>query len=223
MTTRNPFLPAAIAAIALSGCYIEEIQGSRKPNDPANPPDPPAAVNHAPTITGSPPPTVVEGEFYEFMPSASDPDGDALKFSIARKPDWAKFDGASGRLSGTPQAGDVGNFTNIEISVSDGEKASSLGAFNITVDAIALGAATLAWNPPTHNVDGSPLMDLSGYRIYYGRDPNVLGRTVAIDNPGLTTYVIENLQPGQWHFVMTSVNGQGIESRRTDPVSKTIT
>ena len=115
------------------------------------------------------------------------------------------------------------HWEDIEISVSDGEKASSLGAFNITVDAIALGAATLAWNPPTHNVDGSPLMDLSGYRIYYGRDPNVLGRMVAVDNPGLSSFVVENLGIGQWFFVMTSVNLDGVESRRTAAVSKTIT
>ena len=223
MDTRKALVLAAVASIGLAGCYVEEIQGSRKPNDPANPPDPPAAVNHAPTITGSPPPTIVAGEFYEFVPEAADADGDTLAFSIARKPGWANFNKSTGRLSGTPQDADVGNFTNIEITVSDGQASRTLAAFNITVDAIALGAATLSWNPPTQNVDGSSLTDLSGYRIYYGRDPNILGRTVAITNPGLTRYVVENLQPGVWHFVMTSVNSQGVESRRTDPVSKSIT
>jgi hypothetical protein len=223
MRIRNTLYLAGIALVSLAGCYVEEIQGSRKPNDPANPQDPPTAVNHAPTITGAPPPTIVEGEFYEFIPSAADADGDELTFSINRKPEWARFDRATGRLSGAPQAGDVGNFTNIEISVSDGDESSSLADFNITVDAIALGSATLSWYPPTRNVDGSALTDLAGYRIYYGRDPTVLGRTVAITNAGLTSYVIENLEPGQWHFVMTSVNSQGVESRRADPVSKSIT
>jgi hypothetical protein len=180
-------------------------------------------VNHAPTITGAPPPTIVAGEFYEFIPEAADADGDTLQFSIARKPGWASFNKANGRLSGTPQDADVGNFTNIEISVTDGHESRSLAAFNITVDAVALGSATLSWNPPTQNVDGTPLMDLVGYRIYYGRDPNVLGRMVSIDNPGLSSYMIENLGTGQWHFRMTSINADGVESRRTDPVSKTIT
>jgi putative Ig domain-containing protein len=222
MKIRNPLFLATIASIGLGGCYVEEIQGSRKPNDPATLPEPPAEINHAPTISGSPSPTIVAGEFYEFMPEAADADGDTLEFNIVRKPSWANFNKSTGRLSGTPQDGDVGNFTNIEISVSDGQESRALTAFDITVDAIALGAATLSWNPPTQNVDGSALMDLQGYRIYYGRDPTVLGRSVAITNPGLTSYVIENLQPGVWHFVMTSINVDGVESRRTDPVSKSI-
>ena len=53
--------------------------------------------------------------------SASDADGDTLEFSIARKPAWANFDSATGRLSGTPDAEDVGNFTNIAITVTDGQ------------------------------------------------------------------------------------------------------
>lgn len=223
MEIKSALILAAIASISLGGCYVEEIQGSRKPNDPANPPDPPAAVNHAPTITGSPPPTVVAGEFYEFMPAAEDADGDTLDFSISRKPGWATFNKSTGRLSGTPQDGDVGNFTNIAISVSDGRESGSLAAFNISVDAVAFGSAALSWNPPTQNVDGTPLIDLHGYRIYYGRDPNVLGRMVAVDNPGLSSFVVENLGTGQWFFVMTSVNLDGVESRRTAAVSKTIT
>jgi len=32
------------------------------------------------------------------------------------------------------------------------------------VNAISLGSVTLNWTPPTENEDGSPLMDLAGYR-----------------------------------------------------------
>jgi Putative Ig domain len=210
----------ATASLALSGCFIKEIQGSNSKS--ANDPEPPAAVNHVPTITGSPPPTVVAGEFYEFMPSASDADGDTLAFTIARKPAWARFDTQTGRLYGTPDAANVGSFTNIAISVSDGQDSASLNAFNITVDAVALGSATLSWNPPTGNVDGTTLTDLSGYRIYYGRNADQLTRTIVINNPGLTRYVVENLATAKWYFTMTSVNSTGVESRRSPTVSKTI-
>jgi hypothetical protein len=184
---------------------------------------PPASQNTPPTITGLPPSTIIEGEDYQFVPSAADADGDALSFSIRRKPAWADFDPATGRLSGTPNGGDVGNFTNIEISVSDGQASSVLPAFAITVDAIALGSATLSWLPPTENEDGSTLTDLAGYRIYYGRDRNNLTRSIVLNNPGLTNYVIENLAPSIWHFAMTSVNSDGDESTRSTTVSKTIT
>jgi len=116
----------------------------------------------------------------------------------------------------------VGNFTNIVIAVSDGRASARLPAFDITVDAIALGSATLSWNPPTENVDGSTLTDLMGYRIYYGRNENQLTRTVVINNPGLTRYVVENLAAARWHFTMTSINADGVESRRSPTVSKTI-
>jgi hypothetical protein len=211
----------AVATFSLSGCFVDELDGDSKQGAVDNP-DPPAAVNQSPTIAGAPPPTVVEGEFYEFIPNAADPDGDTLEFSITRKPSWANFDRASGRLYGTPAAGDVGNFTNIGITVSDGEKTASLSNFDITVDAIAVGSATLSWNPPTDNVDGSPLTDLAGYRIYYGRDETQLTRTIVVSNPGLTRYVVENLARANWYFAMTSVNASGIESRRSPTVSKSI-
>jgi hypothetical protein len=211
----------AVATFSLSGCFVDELDSDSK-KGVVDDPDPPAAVNQAPTIAGAPPRSVVEGEFYEFIPNAADPDGDTLEFSISRKPSWANFDRATGRLSGTPGAEDVGNFTNIGVTVSDGDKTASLSNFDITVDAIALGSATLSWNPPTENVDGSALTDLAGYRIYYGRDANQLTRTIVISNPGLTRYVIENLAPAHWHFAMTSVNSDGVESRRSTTVSKSI-
>ena len=178
--------------------------------------------NQPPTIAGTPPLNILQGQPYEFVPSAGDPDGDSLAFSVARKPAWANFDKATGRIWGTPSAPDVGNFTNISISVTDGKATAGLAAFDISVDQIAAGNATLSWMPPTQNSDGSALTNLAGYRIYYGRNRENLTRVVALDNPGLTRYVIENLTPARWHFEMTSVNADGAESRRTATASKTI-
>jgi hypothetical protein len=209
------------ATMALNGCFDDSNENQLSGNRPDNP-DPPAATNRAPTISGAPTATVVEGEFYEFVPTAADPDGDTLEFSIARKPAWATFNRSTGRLSGTPNAEDVGNFTNIVITVTDGSASASLANFDITVDAIALGTATLSWNPPTENTDGTALLDLAGYRIYYGRNEGQLNRTIVINNPGLTRYVVENLAQANWYFAMTSVNTDGVESRRSSTVSKKI-
>ncbi len=181
-----------------------------------------AALNRAPTIAGTPTSNVLEGEFFEFQPNAADPDGDTLEFSIARKPSWAQFDRRSGRLWGTPGAGDVGSFTNIRISVSDTQATAALAAFDVSVNQIAAGTATLSWEPPTENADGTPLTDLAGYRIYYGRNQANLSQVVIVNNPGLSRYVIENLTPARWHFEMTSVNTEGAESPRTATSSKSI-
>jgi hypothetical protein len=211
-------------AVVLSGCFDSEwktIPGnSGNGNSIGN--GNPIAGNLAPTISGSPPPNILEGESYEFTPNASDPDGDTLEFTINRKPAWATFDRATGRLTGTPDSEDVGNFTNIEISVTDGHASKAMPNFDITVHQIAEGSATLSWVPPTESADGSPLTDLAGYRIYYGRNPNTLNQSIVLNNPGLTRYVVENLPPARWHFSMTSVNSSGDESSRSVTVSKTI-
>ena len=77
--------------------------------------------NAAPTIGGTPPTTVMVSTAYSFTPSASDPDGDALTYSIANKPAWATFSTSNGRVSGTPGATNLGTFANITISVKDGK------------------------------------------------------------------------------------------------------
>ena len=126
------------------------------------------AVNTPPVIAGSPTTSVLQDTAYQFVPAASDADGDALSFSIVNQPGWATFNSATGVLNGTPTAGDVGTYANIVISVSDGQSSASLPGFSITVNAVSLGSATLSWQAPTTNEDGSPLTDLAGYRISLG-------------------------------------------------------
>jgi hypothetical protein len=84
------------------------------------------------------------------------------------------------------------------------------------------GNATLSWNAPTSNTNGSALTDLSGYRIYYGSSENEMTRTVQITNLGVQTYVIENLEPGTWYFAIRAVTSDDTESPLSDVVSKTI-
>jgi hypothetical protein len=71
------------------------------------------------------------GQAYGFTPTASDPEGKPLTFSIANKPAWGTFSTATGRLSGTPTS--AGTHSNIAIAVSDGTATATLAAFSITV------------------------------------------------------------------------------------------
>src|SRR5262249_9125978 len=59
-----------------------------------------AAPDRAPTISGAPTTSVTVGAAYSFKPTASDPDGNPLTFSIANKPTWASFSTATRQLSG---------------------------------------------------------------------------------------------------------------------------
>lgn len=175
-----------------------------------------AQQNSPPMISGTPDQTVVENFYYEFVPDASDPDGDPIFFTLTNKPDWADFDETTGALFGSPTAADVGRYSNIQIAVSDGLATTELDSFAIDVTSTALGAVTLQWQPPTVNTDGSPLSDLAGYRIYYGLDPDSLIYFVELQNPSLTSYVVEELTPNIWYFAMTAFNSQGIESTFSD-------
>lgn len=180
------------------------------------------AENLPPSISGSPPEVAVVGEAYRFTPTARDPEGRSLTFSIRNKPGWARFNEADGRISGTPEADQVGSHEEIAISVSDGQSSVELPAFSIDVVEGGDGAATLSWDPPTRNTDGTALTNLSGYRIHYGRHERALDRTIVLDNPGLTRYMVEGLTPARWYFAITSVNRRGVESPRSEVVSKKV-
>ena len=84
------------------------------------------------------------------------------------------------------------------------------------------GNATLYWEAPTSNTNGTALTDLAGYRIYYGASEDEMIETVHIANVGIQTYVIENLQPGTWYFAVRALSSEGTESPLSDVVAKTI-
>jgi hypothetical protein len=183
--------------------------------------DPPS-VNSAPQISGNPAPVVLLATPYAFQPTAKDADGDVLKFAIERQPQWASFSTSTGRLEGTPTPADLGSYGKIVIQVTDGEAAASLHPFSITVDAIANGAATLTWSPPTENTDGTALTDLAGFRIYWGTSPGSYSNALTIDDPGTSAWVIGNLVPATYYFAATAFNTAGSESALSPMSSKHI-
>lgn len=179
-------------------------------------------ANRAPVISGTPPTQVLQGTAYAFQPTASDPDGNPLTFSISNAPPWATFNTSTGRLQGTPTAADVGAYNNIVVRVSDGKATASLPAFGVTVLAVATGSATLSWTPPTTNTDGSPLTNLAGYRVYWGPAAGNYTSSVALNNAGLSAYVVTNLAPGRYYFAVTAMSSTGAESAFSNVASKVI-
>ncbi|WP_231100785.1 Ig-like domain-containing protein [Pseudoalteromonas luteoviolacea] len=127
-------------------------------------------TNDVPVISGTPPSTVDEDSLYSFTPTASDIDGDGLTFNVVNMPNWAQFDSATGRLFGIPDNSHVGTYSNIEITVSDGQQSAPLSAFSITVnnvnDAPAIGGtpassvdedSSYSFIPSSTDVDGDTL------------------------------------------------------------------
>jgi Fibronectin type III domain len=83
--------------------------------------------------------------------------------------------------------------------------------------------ATVSWEAPTTNTNGTALTDLVGYRIYYGSSPEHLSHTQKISTIGLQTYVIEDLGPGTWYFAVMAIAANGAESQLSNMAVKTIT
>ncbi len=82
---------------------------------------------------------------------------------------------------------------------------------------------TLGWQPPTENTDGSALTDLQGYKIHYGTVSQDYTETIQISNPGLASYVVQNLPAGStYYFAVTAYNSAGTESLLSDEVSATL-
>jgi len=183
-----------------------------------------SAANRAPSISGTPATTAYVGKAYSFQPTASDPDGDKLTYKIAKMPGWATFSGATGSLTGTPSSSQIGTYSKIVISVSDGIATRSLPAFSIKVVQATSSSSpvTLSWVPPTQNVDGTQLSNLAGYRIHYGQVSGQYDYSVSVGSPSITSATIENLAPARWYFAVTAYNTTGAESALSAIKSKVI-
>ena len=65
----------------------------------------------------------------------------------------------------------------------------------LSVNAFAVDARiTLNWTPPTENVDGSPVTDLAGFRVYWRLDDiSQYSQSVTINDAFQTTYDLDLL------------------------------
>lgn len=193
-------------------------------------------TNKPPVIAGTPNPNVLVGEAWSFTPTASDPQGARLAFSITNQPSWTKFNATTGALAGVPTSGDTRVWANITVTASDGKLATSLPPFSLTVaantppapppaaaaPAPVTASATLSWVPPTANEDASPLTNLAGFRIHYGNAAAALDQIVNVASPAATQQIVGGLVSGTWYFAVTALTSSGAESALSAIASKTI-
>jgi hypothetical protein len=217
----------SMALLITSGCNFDDSSSNADnpaPAAPAPPDTPPIGGrnNNAPQISGAPANRINVGQAYSFQPQAQDADNDNLSFSVASQPRWALFDTETGKLWGTPTNQDVGVHEEIIVSVTDGKSVSKLPKFGIEVAAVTDGSATLRWQAPVENTDGSTIISLKGYRIHYGTASKQYGKTVMVDNASVTQYRIEELTPGTYYFAVSAVGTNGTESALSREVNKTI-
>jgi hypothetical protein len=182
--------------------------------------------NQAPVISGFPSASVVAGVGYSFTPSASDPDDDSLNYSVTNLPSWASFNSNTGAISGTPGESDVGLYSGVSVSVSDGDLSASIGPFSIEVQTglAETGSLALKWAPPSVRTDGSVLevSDIDGYCIYLGDTGSSLELEVDINDGVVDGYTFSDLPVGTYFVAVTAYDMEGNQSSVSNTIEVSV-
>jgi hypothetical protein len=98
---------------------------------------------------------------------------------------------------------------------SSGAKTSKKATVTV-VDAAAAGTATLSWNAPTSNVNGTPITPLKGYTIYYGNSEGAMTQSLVVSGAATTSAEITGLGSGTWYFAVAADAADGTQSAKSD-------
>jgi len=80
---------------------------------------------------------------------------------------------------------------------------------------------TLSWVPPVTDINGAPLTDIGGYKLYYGSSSRNYTHVINVGRD--TTYEVNNLTEGLiYYFAVTAYDTAGNESNYSHEVSKII-
>ncbi len=131
-------------------------------------------ANTPPQITSAPVTAATQGVLYHYDVEASDAEGDALTYSLTQAPAGMTIDPASGLISWTPSATQVGNSA-VTVRVTDAHGLQANQSFTISVA----------------NVNDAPLAGNDSYQMWQGTTlnvaaPGVLGNDSDIDGDALT-------------------------------------
>lgn len=91
--------------------------------------------------------------------------------------------------------------------------------FSMASSAVSINPKTVFWTPPTTNVDGTPLTDLTGYKVYVsktsGNYAGVVGKDVGLTaTPTAPNVQVASLAltDGIYFVVITAYDKAGLES-----------
>lgn len=79
------------------------------------------------------------------------------------------------------------------------------------------GGVTVSWFAPIQNEDGTPLVNLAGFRLRHGPKYGAYSAEITIRNPGATSHRVSGLAPGIYYFVVSAIDQNGHEGARSKP------
>lgn len=79
----------------------------------------------------------------------------------------------------------------------------------------------LRWTAPLTREDGSSLKpgEIAEFRVYYRLRHQENYKIIRIESPSITRLSLEQMAPGAYEFAITTVDIEGLESRRSTPVA----
>lgn len=126
----------------------------------------------------------------------------------------------SGSIVSWTGSGNEG-ITNVVFSVSQFSRSNVSPQAAVTVSP-QVNQATFTWTPPFLNDDGSPLVDLAGYRVYGSVNSGPFNMLQQVADPGATGTVVTGLTSGSWVFHVRAYDTEGFESVPSNTGSKVI-
>jgi hypothetical protein len=68
------------------------------------------------------------------------------------------------------------------------------------------------WLPVTEFSDGSAITSIDHYQIHYGQETDHFDNIIMSRSPNITSYIISDLETGEYYFAMVAVADNGEES-----------
>lgn len=91
------------------------------------------------------------------------------------------------------------------------------------VPIVTIANSSIYWVAPVKNTDGSPLIDLGGFRIYFGTTSGIYNSTHDVPNPSSISLQLNIFlnSPGTYYLSMTAYDIFGLESIKSPEIRVT--
>ena len=89
---------------------------------------------------------------------------------------------------------------------------SSSDTSNITQKITNTTSVSIQWQAPTEDIDHHPLDSIQAYKIFYGHTPGNYHKHLTVTDGTKEELSINNIEPGEYYFVMSAISSNGTES-----------
>ena len=128
-------------------------------------------------------------------------------------PDDAETDHADGDVDSGPQPDDPDTGDDPEVAKPEPEPEPE------EPDPVAQ-RPTLQWDGPLTREDGSKLYpgEIRGYRVYYRLRHQDEFNSLVVEGPDANSLLLDDFKPGAYEFAVSTLDSNGLESQRSEPV-----